>query len=85
MVNATKKCMRCHKSLYQHVEKCGCGSYDFFPDEQPLPQEEKKSKIYVLMPDGTKDYINEKVIRWLNPKVGCTTAAGYPIMEDICV
>ena len=78
-----KKCVMCHKVLYDMVQRCPCGSHDFFSfDEKEITIDDGLSNIYVLLPDGTKSYINKLIVHVFRPKVGGSTSSGYPIMQD---
>jgi len=40
------------------------------------------SSLYVLLPDGKKDYLNEKVVAYYSLKHGMKTVAGYSIIDE---
>ena len=77
-----KCCMMCHKKVYSFVVKCGCGSQDFFPDIEEETHTDEVSNVYVLLPDGKKEYIAKQILHVFKPKIGGFTTAGYPILQD---
>jgi hypothetical protein len=43
---------------------------------------EGKSKLYVLFPDGTKDYIDQAIVDKYEICIGRHTVMGYPIIKE---
>lgn len=43
---------------------------------------EGKSKLYVFLPDGTKDYIDQEIADKYDIRIGTHTVMGYPILKE---
>ena len=41
-----------------------------------------KSKLYVILPDGDRDYIDEEIVLKYGIKADMVTAQGLPIKEE---
>ena len=78
-----KCCVLCNKEVYEVITKCTCGSYDFEDKKDSITELTGISNVYVLLPDGSKDYITNQILKIFQPKPGAHTVAGYPILQDI--
>ena len=91
-----KQCPKC-KQLFicEETANCWCTKYPTtkvnieYGDclcksclKQPKEDSMQLTNLYVLMPDGSRDYLNEKIVAYHSLKSGMKTASGYPILEE---
>jgi hypothetical protein len=40
------------------------------------------TSLYILYPDGRKEYLNEKIVEYHSIRHGMKTASGHPIIDE---
>lgn len=83
--NMTDRCWECDEAFGgpNGKTKEGCYTCRVYLASNPVPvKQPAKSRVYIELPDGTKDYLSEPVVNYYKLKEGMFTICGYPIKEE---